>query len=99
MGVRSGGCSGFSYTLDLIQINDNDENNEQFESNGVKIACDPVSYRYIEGTVIDFKDDLTGMGFVFNNPLSAHGCGCGKSFTAEDTPSSSDGCGSGCCSH
>ncbi len=80
VGVKGGGCSGFSYILDLTeQQRDTDE---AFEENGVKIVCDPKSYLYLNGTTIDFKDEVMGRGFVFNNPNATSTCGCGSSFNA-----------------
>lgn len=80
VGVKGGGCSGFSYLLDLTeQQRDNDE---LFEENGVKVVCDPKSYLYLNGTTIDFKDEVMGRGFVFNNPNANSSCGCGSSFSA-----------------
>lgn len=80
VGVKGGGCSGFSYVLDLSeQQRDTDE---LFEMHGVKIVCDPKSYLYLNGTHIDFKDEIMGRGFVFNNPNATSSCGCGSSFSA-----------------
>jgi iron-sulfur cluster assembly protein len=80
VGVKGGGCSGFSYLLDLTeQQRDSDE---EFEKNGVRIVCDPKSYLYLNGTTIDFKDEIMGRGFVFNNPNATTTCGCGSSFSA-----------------
>ena len=80
VGVKGGGCSGFSYLLDLTeQSRDTDE---QFEQHGVQIVCDPKSYLYLNGTSIDFKDEIMGRGFVFNNPNATNTCGCGSSFQA-----------------
>jgi len=80
VGVKGGGCSGFSYVLDLSeQQRDTDE---LFEMHGVKIVCDPKSYLYLNGTNIDFKDEIMGRGFVFNNPNATSSCGCGSSFSA-----------------
>ena len=80
VGVKGGGCSGFSYLLDLTeQQRDNDE---AFEQHGINVVCDPKSYLYLNGTTIDFKDEVMGRGFVFNNPNATSSCGCGSSFTA-----------------
>ena len=80
VGVKGGGCSGFSYLLDLTeQARDTDES---FEQHGVRIICDPKSYLYLNGTSIDFKDEIMGRGFVFNNPNATSTCGCGSSFQA-----------------
>ena len=80
VGVKGGGCSGFSYILDLTeQQRDSDE---EFEQHGVKIVCDPKSYLYLNGTTVDFRDEVMGRGFVFNNPNANSSCGCGSSFSA-----------------
>ena len=80
VGVKGGGCSGFSYLLDLTeQQRDTDE---LFEEHDIKVVCDPKSYLYLNGTTIDFKDEIMGRGFVFNNPNATSSCGCGSSFTA-----------------
>ena len=80
MGIKGGGCSGFSYVLDLIEKPADDD--EQMESHGVKVVCDPKSYLYLNGTTVDFRDEVMGRGFVFNNPNATSTCGCGSSFTA-----------------
>jgi iron-sulfur cluster assembly protein len=109
VGVKGGGCSGFSYLLDLTEIRkDNDElwevsftrrpdvavkaQNETGvgsvatattpETFAVKVICDPKSYLYVNGTTIDFKDEVMGRGFVFSNPNATTTCGCGSSFSA-----------------
>ena len=80
MGVKGGGCSGFTYALDLTETKS--ELDEEFDSNGIKIVCDPKSFLYLDGTTLDFKDEIMGRGFVFNNPNATTSCGCGSSFTA-----------------
>ncbi len=80
MGVKGGGCSGFSYALDLTE-NKNDDD-EEWEIHGVKVICDPKSYLYLNGISVDFKDEIMGRGFVFNNPNATGTCGCGSSFSA-----------------
>jgi len=80
VGVKGGGCSGFSYILDLTETQR--DNDEIFEDHGVKIVCDPKSYLYLNGASIDFKDEVMGRGFVFNNPNANSTCGCGSSFSA-----------------
>ncbi len=80
LGVKGGGCSGFSYALDLTE-NKND-NDEEWEVHGVKVICDPQSYVYLKGVSVDFKDEIMGRGFVFNNPNATGSCGCGSSFSA-----------------
>jgi len=81
VGVKGGGCSGFSYMLDLTEENKG-EADEEMESHGVKILCDMKSYLYLNGTEIDFKDEVMGRGFVFKNPNATSTCGCGSSFNA-----------------
>jgi iron-sulfur cluster assembly protein len=80
VGVKGGGCSGFSYTLDLTEVAS--ENDEHLPQHGVEIVCDPKSYLYLNGTTVDFKDELTGRGFAFHNPNATSSCGCGSSFSA-----------------
>lgn len=80
VGVKGGGCSGFSYILDLTErVKDSDE---VFEQHGVRVACDPKSLLYLRGTTVDFKDEVMGRGFVFANPNATSSCGCGSSFSA-----------------
>jgi iron-sulfur cluster assembly protein len=81
VGVKGGGCSGFSYMLDLTEET-KAESDEEMDSNGIKILCDNKSYLYLNGTEIDFKDEVMGRGFVFKNPNATSSCGCGSSFTA-----------------
>ncbi len=80
VGVKGGGCSGFSYLLDLTETQR--DSDELFDEHGVKIVCDPKSYLYLNGTTIDFREEIMGRGFVFNNPNATTTCGCGSSFSA-----------------
>ncbi|HMN97373.1 MAG TPA: iron-sulfur cluster assembly accessory protein [Phycisphaerales bacterium] len=108
VGVKGGGCSGFSYLLDLTETQKETDEVWEFEyalasapaksetdspSGGVALAteprkfllrviCDPKSLLYLEGTTIDFKDEIMGRGFVFSNPNATTTCGCGSSFSA-----------------
>lgn len=79
VGVKGGGCSGFSYVLDLTE--EAGETDEVMESHGIKVLADRKSYLYLNGTEIDFKDEVMGRGFVFKNPNANHSCGCGSSFS------------------
>ena len=79
VGVKGGGCSGFSYTLGFDdQVTETDQ---ILEVDGVKVVCDPKSFLYLHGTQIDFEDNLMGRGFKFGNPNAAKTCGCGESFS------------------
>ncbi len=106
LGVKGGGCSGFSYLLDLTEKQrDTDEIWERtytFQTAGaaagdsgggavatspegeetftLRVVCDPKSYLYLNGTGVDFKDEIMGRGFVFSNPNATSSCGCGSSF-------------------
>ncbi len=85
VGVRSGGCSGMSYTMDFISINELQKEDEVYEytpPNGrvFKVVCDPKSLLYIYGMQLDFSTELIGGGFNFTNPNATQTCGCGSSF-------------------
>ncbi|MDF1808660.1 MAG: iron-sulfur cluster insertion protein ErpA [Phycisphaerales bacterium] len=80
VGVKGGGCSGFSYLLDLTETQK--DSDEVFEQHGIKIIVDPKSMLYLAGVTVDFKDEIMGRGFVFNNPNATSSCGCGSSFSA-----------------
>jgi iron-sulfur cluster assembly protein len=80
VGVKGGGCSGFSYLLDLTETQK--DTDEEWESHGIKLICDPKSLLYLNGVEIDFKDEIMGRGFVFKNPNATSSCGCGSSFSA-----------------
>jgi len=80
VGVKGGGCSGFSYSLDLTE--NAGEMDERWECHGVQVVCDPKSHLYLDGVTIDFRDEVMGRGFVFNNPNATSSCGCGSSFSA-----------------
>ncbi|MCB9845375.1 MAG: iron-sulfur cluster assembly accessory protein [Phycisphaeraceae bacterium] len=80
VGVKGGGCSGFSYVLDLTESQR--ETDEVFEQHGIKVICDPKSLLYLGGTTVGFRDEIMGRGFVFENPNATSSCGCGASFSA-----------------
>jgi iron-sulfur cluster assembly protein len=80
VGVKGGGCSGFSYLLDLTETQK--ETDEVFFQHGIRVICDPKSLLYLNGVRINFKDEIMGRGFVFDNPNATSSCGCGSSFTA-----------------
>ena len=81
VGVKGGGCSGFTYMLDLTE-EPKGEMDEEIEAHGIKILCDMKSFLYLSGVEIDFKDEVMGRGFVFKNPNATSTCGCGSSFQA-----------------
>ncbi len=80
-GVAGGGCSGFEYRMDFADTAD-EQNDLLADCQGVRIAVDRKSERFLKGTEIDYHDDLLKRGFVFNNPLAVKTCGCGTSFQA-----------------
>lgn len=76
--VEGGGCSGFSYKFDLVD--DTYDDDLIIEKDGAKVLIDSISVPYIDGSVIDFIDDLMGQSFQINNPNVTSSCGCGVSF-------------------
>jgi iron-sulfur cluster assembly accessory protein len=80
LGVAGGGCSGFEYRLEFTESTVSDD--LVSESQGLRLAVDPRSAKLVDGTEIDFHDDLLKRAFVFNNPLAVKTCGCGTSFKA-----------------
>ncbi len=80
VGVRGGGCSGLSYSLNFEV--EQKEKDRIFNSNGVKLIVDSKSLLYLSGTTVDYTDGLNGSGFMFNNPNASQSCGCGSSFSA-----------------
>ena len=78
VGVRGGGCSGFTYTLDFGRKSTGDI---VMENEGVKFFTDPKSAIYLNGTTLTYSDGLQGTGFTFSNPNATQTCGCGESFS------------------
>lgn len=78
--IIGGGCSGFSYDL-FFDEDTNVDIDEEFESHGVPLYVDMMSYTYLDGTEIDYVEGLYGAGFKFNNPTAKSTCGCGSSFS------------------
>jgi len=79
LGVSGGGCSGFQYKIDLDdQINDDDVVSEH---HGIKLVIDQTSLDLLDGTQVDFVEDLMGASFQFSNPNATATCGCGTSFS------------------
>jgi len=77
--IKGGGCNGFEYRFKPINTINN--KNNVYEKDGLKIEVCDKSLLYILGTEIDWKKDIMGESFKFNNPLSKNSCGCGSSFS------------------
>jgi len=77
--VQGGGCSGFQYGFTF----DEDVNDDDFtiEKNNVKLLIDSMSYQYLVGATIDYKEDIMGSSFSIQNPNATTTCGCGSSFS------------------
>ena len=82
VGVRQGGCSGMSYTMDFEEISKIEDSDEVFDYDGFKVVCDRKSLLYLYGLVLDFSNAMIGGGFQFTNPNATQTCGCGSSFSA-----------------
>ncbi|MBD0267161.1 iron-sulfur cluster assembly accessory protein [Pseudanabaena sp. FACHB-2040] len=82
VGVRQGGCSGMSYTMDFEDASNITEQDEVYDYDGFRVVCDPKSLLYVYGMMLDYSNALIGGGFQFTNPNAAQTCGCGKSFGA-----------------
>ena len=85
VGVRSGGCSGMSYTMDFIGNNEINPDDKVYDyslkaDQNFQVVCDPKSLLYIYGMQLDFSKELIGGGFNFVNPNASQTCGCGSSF-------------------
>jgi iron-sulfur cluster assembly protein len=79
IGVKGGGCSGFSYVLGFDVMKDKDE---VYEIEGLKVFMEKAHAIYLLGMEIDWMDGLDNRGFTFNNPNATSTCGCGTSFSA-----------------
>jgi iron-sulfur cluster assembly protein len=78
LGVKPGGCSGFSYGMGFDD--DQHDDDKVFDIHGLKVVVDPESSKYLYGVEIDFKDQGMGGGFTIHNPNAIATCGCGSSF-------------------
>lgn len=79
LGVKTTGCSGMAYVMEFVdELEDNDT---VFESQGVKVIVDPKAMVYLDGTEVDYTREGLNEGFKFNNPNESARCGCGESFT------------------
>ncbi|NER37414.1 MAG: iron-sulfur cluster assembly accessory protein [Oscillatoria sp. SIO1A7] len=82
VGVRQGGCSGMSYTMDFEETGKIEDSDEVFDYDGFKVVCDRKSLLYLYGLVLDYSNAMIGGGFQFTNPNATQTCGCGSSFSA-----------------
>ena len=78
LSVDGGGCAGFTYKFELGEIEDGDA---VAETDGVRLVVDAVSLDLVQGSAVDFVEDLGGSAFKVSNPNAASGCGCGSSFS------------------
>ena len=78
--VQGGGCSGFQYGFTFDDAVNEDDT--LFEKNGVTLLVDSMSFQYLVGAEIDYKEDINGSQFVIKNPGATSTCGCGSSFSA-----------------
>lgn len=77
-GLQGGGCSGYTYQLEFEE--EAQPEDEVFEFDGVRVFLNPLHRQYLEGSEIDFRDELIGAGFHIENPNVKRQCGCGTSF-------------------
>jgi iron-sulfur cluster insertion protein len=77
--VQGGGCSGFQYGFTFDEAVNEDDT--VLDKSGVQLLVDSMSYQYLVGAEIDYKDDLNGAQFVIKNPNATTTCGCGSSFS------------------
>lgn len=78
LGVKGGGCSGFSYD---IKLGEQQEKDKVFEQHGVKLFVDMTSYMYLMGSIVEYKESLLQSGFEIRNPNVTSTCGCGESIS------------------
>jgi iron-sulfur cluster insertion protein len=78
--VQGGGCSGFQYGFTFDE--ETNEDDTVVNKEGVKLLIDAMSYQYLVGAEIDYKEDVQGSQFVIKNPNATSTCGCGSSFSA-----------------
>ena len=77
--VQGGGCSGFQYGFTFDE--ETNEDDTVMEKDGVTLLIDAMSFQYLVGAEIDYKEDLQGAQFVIKNPNASSTCGCGSSFS------------------
>lgn len=77
IGVKGGGCSGMSY---ILGFDHKQENDNEFELEGISCIMNKSHEMYLYGMQIDWQDGLNNRGFTFKNPNASNTCGCGTSF-------------------
>ncbi|HBP28612.1 iron-sulfur cluster insertion protein ErpA [Advenella sp. S44] len=77
--VQGGGCSGFQYGFTFDEVINEDDTT--IDKSGVQLLVDPMSFQYLVGAEIDYKEDIEGSQFVIRNPNATTTCGCGSSFS------------------
>uniref|UniRef100_A0A804UAD4 Core domain-containing protein n=1 Tax=Zea mays TaxID=4577 RepID=A0A804UAD4_MAIZE len=93
IGVKQGGCSGMSYTMEFENRENASPDDSVVEYDGFAIVCDPKSLLFMFGMELDYSDALIGGGFLFQNPNATKTCGCGKSFaTGKETEAAATTC-------
>jgi iron-sulfur cluster assembly protein len=80
IGIKAGGCSGLSYTF-AWEAAPTDGDHVFDGPEGSKVFVDPRSFRFLDGTTLDYDTSLVSKGFTFNNPHAKSSCGCGTSFS------------------
>ena len=77
--VTGGGCSGFQYGFTFDE--EHQEDDTEVQRNGVTLVVDPLSFQYLVGSEVDYRENLEGSRFVVQNPNATSTCGCGASFS------------------
>lgn len=77
--ITGGGCAGFSYGFTFDE--DKADDDTEIVKSGVTLLVDPMSFQYLAGSVVDYKEGLQGSQFIVNNPNATTTCGCGSSFS------------------
>ena len=80
IGIKAGGCSGLSYTF-AWEAAPRDGDHVFEGPDGARVFIDPKSFRFIDGTTLDYDTSLVSKGFIFHNPNAKSSCGCGTSFS------------------